>query len=328
MSSSDESLPIFKRKMGFMSCVPKRIKHYMVGNVLGKGSYGKVYEAWDEETQHICAIKVIKKRHLSCIPGGEHNVQSEVEILSRLKHKCIIHLLDHFTDEEKIYLVFEHGGGGSLKELLERAPNKRLPLVQARKIFEQILDALEYLHTQNIIHRDLKPENMLFTQDGNLKLSDFSVAVEVDKVCTEADRKCNGTPAFQPPELLTSPQKRPCAFFGPKIDIWAAGITLYMMCIGSFPFEWCTVSTLIESISKASYKIPSWVDPTLADLLKGILNKDPMQRLTLQQIKEHPWMMKKLKKEKVVPLCPFVSSFKCDKERKKPFVPTCQCVVS
>jgi len=329
-TSRDESLPIFQRKRGSILCAPKHVNHYILGELLGEGSYGKVNEAWDEEANRLCAIKIIKKRHLPAIPGGEQNVQREVEILGLLKHKNIISLIDFFTDEErqKLYLVFEHVGGGSLQQLLERAPNKRLPLHQARRIFEQLLDALEYLHSQNIIHRDLKPDNMLFTESGDLKLSDFSVAVQLDKACTNAaHKKCSGSPAFQPPELLTDPLKGPCGFSGTKIDIWAAGVTLYMMCIGTFPFGGTSVCALFENISKACYKIPSWVDPCLADLLKGVLNKDPSQRFTIEQIRQHPWMTKKLKREKSVPMCLAPSAFSCHPD-KQPKMMACQCVVS
>jgi len=329
-TSRDESLPIFQRKRGSILCVPKHVKHYMLGELLGEGSYGKVNEAWDEEAKQLCAIKIIKKRHLPAIPGGEQNVQREVEILRLLKHQSIIGLIDFFTDEErqKIYLVFEHVGGGSLQQLLERAPNKRLPLHQARRIFEQLLDALEYLHSHNIIHRDLKPDNMLFTESGDLKLTDFSVAVQLDKVCANSPhKKCTGSPAFQPPELLTDPLKGPCGFSGTKIDIWAAGVTLYMMCTGSFPFEGTSVCALFDNISKACYKIPCWVDPCLSELLKGILHKDPNQRFTIEQIRQHLWMTKKLKREKSVPICLAPSAF-CDPEYKKAKMVACQCVIS
>lgn len=326
-----ESLPIFQRKRSSILCGHKHVRHYLLGELLGEGSYGKVNEALDEETNEICAIKIIKKRHLPAIPGGEQNVQREVEILKTLQHKSIIRLIDDFTDEErqKIYLVFEHVGGGSLQDLLERAPNKRLPLCQARRIFGELLDALEYLHSHNIIHRDLKPSNMLFTESGDMKLSDFSVAVQLDKISTNAThRKCTGSPAFQPPELLTDPLKGPCGFSGPKIDIWAAGVTLYMMCVGAFPFEGTSVCALFENISKATYKIPCWIDPCLADLLKGILNKDPGQRLTIDQIRQHPWMTKKLKREKCIPMCLAPTAF-CDAaEHKKIKLTGCQCVIS
>jgi len=331
MRSSSEALPIFSRKRNSLLCLKqKQLEQYLLGEALGEGSSGKVIEAFDTKTKELCAMKIIKKRHLPAIPGGEQNVQKEVEILKLLKHPNIISLIDYFTDEErqKIYLVFEHVGGGSLQQLLERAPNKRLPLLQARRIFEQLLDCLEYLHSHNIIHRDVKPDNMLFTECGSLKLSDFSVAVQLDKACTAVHKKCNGCPAFQPPELLTDPQKGPCGFSGTKIDIWAAGVTLYMMCVGTFPFGGTSVCALFENIAKAEYKIPCWVDSTLTDLLKGILSKDPNQRLTIQQIRQHPWMTKKLKREKSIPICLTPSAFQCDAQHNKATTMTCQCVIS
>jgi len=323
LRDAGESLPIFQRKGEFIvGCSSRRVKHYILGDVLGEGSCGKVYEATDENTKELCAMKVIRKRNLLKIPGGLENVQREVEILKQLNHKHCIRLIEHFSDDEKqrIYIVCEHVGGGSIQNLCERAPNKRLPLHQARKLFEQLLDALEYLHSLNIIHRDIKLDNVLLTESGDLKLSDFGAAMQLGKQYDGAAKKCCGSPAFQPPELLSN--KSPCGFYGPKLDIWAAGVVLYMMCIGVFPFEGTSICALFKNISDGLLKIPAWVDPSLSDLIHSILNKDYTQRFSIQQIREHPWMSMKLKREKSLPIVPKVSSFTGDRVK-----PACQCLI-
>jgi serine/threonine protein kinase len=135
----------------------KHVKHYVFGELLGEGSFGKVKEAFDTKTHKLCAIKIIKKRSLQRIPEGEETIEKEVEILKKLHHNNCIHFIDFFADEakQKLYIVCERLGGGSVQQLCERAPNKRIPLNQARNLFLQLLDAMEYLHSQKIIHRDI-----------------------------------------------------------------------------------------------------------------------------------------------------------------------------
>jgi len=297
----------------------KHVKHFILGELLGEGSFGKVKEAFDTRTHRLCAIKIIKKRNLQKFPDAEESIEREVAILKNLHHVNCIQLYDFFVDEEeKLYIVCERVGGGSVQQLCERAPNKRVPLIQARNLFIQLLDAMEYLHSLKIIHRDLKPDNMLLTIDGTLKVSDFGAALQVDKSTTpRGAAKCKGSPAFQPPEIITEKEH---VFSGSKIDIWSAGITLYIMCIGSFPFEGSSVSALLENISNGSYTIPSWVDSSLSNLIQCILNKDHCKRYTIEEIRRHPWMTARLKKEKFVPVAIVPTAFKQD-ERK------CSCTI-
>jgi len=199
--------------------------------------------------------------------------------------------------------------------LCDRSPDKRVPLIQARDLFSQLLDAMEYLHQMKIIHRDLKPDNMLLTVDGTLKISDFGAALEInrDNNASHGAAKCRGSPAFQPPEIISEKQH---AFSGSKIDIWAAGVTLFIMCVGRFPFAGSSVTALLENISNVCFTIPSWVDTILADLIHSILNKEYHKRFTIEEIRRHPWMSAKLIKEKPVPIVAIPTVFKQVDEHK------------
>jgi len=297
----------------------KEVKHYVLGETLGEGSFGKVKEAYDRRNRRLCAIKIVKKQNLNKA-AGEENIQKEVEILRKLHHINCLHLFDFFTNEEKhkVYIVCELASGGSVKQLCDRAPSRRLPLLQARNLFVQLLDAMEYLHSLNIFHRDLKPDNMLLTPDGVLKVSDFGVALFLENnVIPPGSEKCKGSPAFQPPEIIGEQ----CIFSGSKIDIWSAGITLYMMCTGTYPFEGTSMRCLFESISQCHYVIPNWIDPSLTDLLHSILNKDYKKRFTIEEIRMHPWMNSRLKKEKFVPIITTPTSFKEEDQQ------TCGCTI-
>jgi serine/threonine protein kinase len=110
--------------------------------------------------------------------GGELSVQREIAIMRPLKHDNIVELFEDFVDEEKdqLYIVLEYMGSGTLQSLLDRAPGRRLPLNQARKLFANLVSGLSYLHSLKIVHRDIKPDNLLLTTTGELNISDFGCA--------------------------------------------------------------------------------------------------------------------------------------------------------
>ncbi|KAG2463587.1 STK11 kinase, partial [Polypterus senegalus] len=211
----------------------KLIGKYLMGDLLGEGSYGKVKEMLDSETLCRRAVKILKKKKLRRIPNGEANV---------------------------------------------------------KKYFCQLIDGLEYLHSQGIVHKDIKPGNLLLTTDGTLKISDLGVAEALhpfaeDDTC----RTSQGSPAFQPPEIANGLD----TFSGFKVDIWSAGVTLYNITTGLYPFEGDNIYKLFENIGKGDYNIPEDCGPLLADLLRGMLEYDPAKRFSIQRIRQHNWVRKK-----------------------------------
>lgn len=166
--------------------------------------------------------------------------------------------------------------------LLERAPNRILPLCQARSIFTQLLDALGYLHSIGIVHRDIKPDNILINERGKIKLSDFGSAVDL-KV-NDNPKKSAGCVAFQPPEVVSGTQNGASYC----IDLWQAGLLLYIMAVGKYPFDGSALQSLIENISNCSFTIPDTLDSQLADLIRNMLCLKSEERLTIEKINEHP----------------------------------------
>ncbi|KAA8587274.1 hypothetical protein FQN60_016136 [Etheostoma spectabile] len=211
----------------------KLIGKYLMGDLLGEGSYGKVKEMLDSETLCRRAVKILKKKKLRRIPNGEANV---------------------------------------------------------KKYFCQLLDGLEYLHSQGIVHKDIKPGNLLLTTDGALKISDLGVAEALhpfaeDDTC----RTSQGSPAFQPPEIANGLD----TFSGFKVDIWSAGVTLYNITTSLYPFEGDNIYKLFENIGKGDYTVPEECGPLLSDLLQGMLEYDPAKRFSIQNIRQHNWVRKK-----------------------------------
>ncbi|XP_075399839.1 serine/threonine-protein kinase STK11 [Tenrec ecaudatus] len=269
----------------------KLIGKYLMGDLLGEGSYGKVKEVLDSETLCRRAVKILKKKKLRRIPNGEANVKKEIQLLRRLQHRNVIQLVDVLCNEEKqkMYMVMEYCVCG-MQEMLDSVPEKRFPVCQAHGYFCQLIDGLEYLHSQGIVHKDIKPGNLLLTTAGTLKISDLGVAEALhpfaeDDTC----RTSQGSPAFQPPEIANGLD----TFSGFKVDIWSAGVTLYNITTGLYPFEGDNIYKLFENIGKGDYTIPSDCGPPLSDLLRGMLEYEPARRLSIQQIRRHSWFRKK-----------------------------------
>lgn len=265
---------------------PKFIGKYMLGDVIGDGAYSTVKECLDTESLGRRAVKIMEKKRLRKIPNGERNVQLEIQVLKKLDHENLIKLYDvvYKPDKEKLYIFMDFCVIG-LQKLLDSVPNKKLPMHQAHDYFCQLITGLEYLHSRGVIHKDIKPGNLLISDAGLIKITDFGVSQEIDRfnrantiVCS-----CAGTPSFQPPEIAAGKNK--C--YGPAIDIWSSGVTLYNITSGLYPFISESIFTLFDSIAACKYEIPPGTDPVLENLLLGLLQKDPKQRLSIAQIKQH-----------------------------------------
>ena len=150
-------------------CAPVRrqakvIDHYLMGETLGEGSYGKVKECLDIHNLNRRAIKIMKKRKLRRIPHGEDNVKREIWMLKRISHKNVIQLFDVIlnNEREKIYMVMDYCVC-AMHTMLKNAPGNVFPEWQAHFYFCQLIDGLQYLHGVGIVHKDIKPSNLLIS---------------------------------------------------------------------------------------------------------------------------------------------------------------------
>eukprot|EP00761_Pharyngomonas_kirbyi_P014097 gb/GECH01014127.1/.p1 GENE.gb/GECH01014127.1/~~gb/GECH01014127.1/.p1 ORF type:complete len:517 (+),score=118.59 gb/GECH01014127.1/:1-1551(+) len=268
---------------------PKMVNQYMLGEQLGEGAYGKVREAIDSKTLRRVAVKIIKMKKLHKIRHGEESIRNEIAIMRKLNHPNVIQLYEVIHQEEfgKMYMVIEFAGGGSLQQLIDSHPDKRLALDQVKSFFCQLINGLEYLHNQGIVHRDIKPDNLMITPDGVLKISDFGVAQQLNKFDnSDILSQGLGSPAFQSPQIAAGIKE----FSGFKLDVWATGVTLYLLVTGDFPFGGNTVANLYDNIKAGDFTIPDWIQEPLRSLISGMLEMDENERLSVRDIKEHPWL--------------------------------------
>ena len=158
-----------------------------------------------------------------------------------------------------------------------------MPEIEACRIFQQLINGLEYLHKQKICHRDLKPENLLFDSKKNLKIADFGLSNEYIK--GKLGTPC-GSPCYAAPEMVTG-QK----YMGDSVDIWSSGIVLYSMVCGYLPFEDEDQMVLFHKIAKGLFTLPGYLSYKCKDLIKNILVTNPNKRYGFEEIKKHPWFM-------------------------------------
>ncbi|XP_033030165.1 calcium/calmodulin-dependent protein kinase kinase 2 isoform X7 [Lacerta agilis] len=294
---------------GLQDCV--QLNQYTLKDEIGKGSYGVVKLAYNENDNTYYAMKVLSKKKLMrqagfprrppprgakpplegfCQPKGPiEQVYQEIAILKKLDHPNVVKLVEVLDDpsEDHLYMVFELVKKGPVMEV----PNlKPLTEDQARFYFQDLIKGIEYLHYQKIIHRDIKPSNLLVGEDGHIKIADFGVSNEfkgTDALLTNTV----GTPAFMAPETLSETRK---IFSGKALDVWAMGITLYCFVFGQCPFMDERILSLHSKIKSQMLEFPDQPDISdeLKDLIMQMLDKNPESRITVPEIKVHPWVTK------------------------------------
>ncbi|CAL8352814.1 unnamed protein product [Lota lota] len=280
-----------------------QLNQYKLQSEIGKGSYGVVKLAYDEDAGKFYAMKVVSKKKMmkqcgflrrpppqgSCSKPLEplQRVYQEIAILKKLDHHNIVKLVEVLDDpsEDKLHMAFELMTKGAVMDVPTKSPFTE---EQARFYFRDVLLGIEYLHYQKIIHRDIKPTNLLLGEDGHVKVADFGVS----NVFEGSDARLSsmaGTPAFMAPEMMTELEQD---FSGKALDVWAMGVTLYCFVYGKCPFYDEFIVELHIKIKNEPVHFPE--EPTVSEDLKELiilmLDKNPETRITIPQIKLHRWV--------------------------------------
>lgn len=215
----------------------------------------------------------------------EEKVKREIRYSKYFRHPNIIRLYEVIETNNEIILIMEYAPGGELYNLISKG---RLVEDEARRIFQQIIFGLEYLHAHQVAHRDLKPENIPLDEDGNVKLADFGLSnVMRDGIFLYSS--C-GSPNYAAPELINGK-----VYNGASIDIWSSGVILYALLTGTLPFDEDHIPKLYQKIRECKYSLPSILSESAKDLIFRMLQVDPLDRITISEIKNHAWFCCNLK---------------------------------
>ena len=250
------------------------ITHYQVGDVLGVGTVGTVYQAKDRITGREVAIKILLPQILDDSHIGRR-FHREMSILEKLNHPHIVHYLTGGVAGGRPYYVMELVNAGSLRD--ELTIHGHLPWQQACRFGIQICSALQHAHNHGIIHRDLKPSNLFMDESGNLKLGDFGIARDTHQVDLTDAGLTVGTYAYMSPEQICADTN-----VSDKTDLYALGCLLYEIVTGYQPFAGATFARILDQHLKSDpprirYTVPD-APEELEELILQLMAKHPAQR--------------------------------------------------
>ena len=195
-------------------------------------------------------------------------------------HPHIIRLYEVIETASDIYVVMEYVKSGELFDYI--VEKGRLVEDEARHFFQQIISGVEYCHRHMVVHRDLKPENLLLDSRANVKIADFGLS-NVMRDGHFLKTSC-GSPNYAAPEVISGK-----LYAGPEVDVWSCGVILYALLCGSLPFDDENIPNLFKKIKGGIYTLPSHLSPGARDLIPRMLLVDPLKRITIPEIRQHPW---------------------------------------
>ncbi|KAF0695284.1 Aste57867_13901 [Aphanomyces stellatus] len=258
---------------------------YQLGPVIGSGRFGKVRRATHRLSQQVVAMKIYNKAQVK-VDDQIDLIRKEIDIMKEIDHPNVVRLYEILETSEYILIAMELCEGEDLGKLITR--RNRLNEATARAIFQQLIEAISYLHRNNIIHRDIKPDNV-FIQDNCsplvVKILDFGLG---SRDVVEPSKKLSafcGTPAFMAPEIIFQE-----SYDGKPVDAWSLGVLLYLMTVGKIPFDAKSTQALYKKILAGAFEIPTSISAELRDLLTNILVVDSNNRMRIEQIRHHPWL--------------------------------------
>jgi len=252
---------------------------------IGKGAFGEVWKVTHENSQKVYCIKILNKRDIF-EQKLINQINKEISIMYIVNHPYSVKLVNHFEDNDKLYLIMELASNGNLYNLIQKSKKdkvKNLELI--KKLIIQTIEIIKYLHSLNIIYRDIKPENLLLDKDYNIKLCDYGWATYITpgKFLTVY---C-GTPEYVSPEML---KKYP---YNEKVDIWALGVLIFELVFGYAPFASNFNEDRYNNIKAGKINWPNDLNNEyndIKDLIEKILKINPKERISLDEIENHSWL--------------------------------------
>uniref|UniRef100_A0A7S0RDU7 non-specific serine/threonine protein kinase n=1 Tax=Pyramimonas obovata TaxID=1411642 RepID=A0A7S0RDU7_9CHLO len=261
--------------------------HYIRGKELGRGQFGITYLCTHMETREQYACKSISKKRKICTKEDAEDVRREIAIMHHLSgHENIVSMKESYEDKENVHLVMEVCTGGELFDhIIEMG---HLSERRAAKTFRSIMTVVAQSHALGVMHRDLKPENFLLkdkSSDAAVKATDWGLSVFFAP--GQKYKDIVGSAYYVAPEVLKKN-------YGPEIDVWSAGVILYILLSGVPPFWAETEGGIFEAVRRGVYDLNAkpWdkISNTAKDLIRKLLVHDPKKRLTAAEALQHRWL--------------------------------------
>ncbi|XP_039023325.1 serine/threonine-protein kinase SAPK2-like isoform X2 [Hibiscus syriacus] len=261
---------------------------YEIVKDIGSGNFGVAKLVRDKWTKELFAVKFIERGHKI-----DEHVQREIMNHRSLKHPNIVRFKEVLLTPTHLAIVMEYAAGGELFERICIAG--RFSEDEARFFFQQLISGVSYCHSMKICHRDLKLENTLLNGSTapRVKICDFGYSKS--SVLHSQPKSTVGTPAYIAPEVLSKEE-----YDGKIADVWSCGVTLYVMLVGAYPFQDPNdpknFGNTIGRILSVHYSFPDYVRVSVEckHLLSRIFVVNPEKRITIPEIRSHPWFLKNL----------------------------------
>ncbi|KAL3828247.1 hypothetical protein ACJIZ3_017049 [Penstemon smallii] len=260
-------------------------REYRVSEEIGRGKYGVVYRCHSAATGHCHAVKSIDKRLIQNDAVDSRCIRNEAKLMQLVSgHPNILRVFDIYEDSEFLHIVVEYCGSNDLYQRISTRPV--FSESDALHVMIPLMEAIAHCHSRGVAHRDIKPDNILFNNYNELKLADFGSAE-----CFQNGGLMSGivgTPYYVAPEVVAGRE------YNEKVDVWSAGVILYIMLSGFPPFYRESAKDIFEAVLRANLRFPRSVFGSVSseakDLIRQMLCKDVSRRLSADQVLRHPWM--------------------------------------
>ena len=258
-----------------VSKLPKDFKienRYRIEKKLGRGGFGTVYKAWDNNTDCWKALKVIDnifyddKRVIA-------DLKHETKLLIELHSLYVVRIFDVHLNGEIRFIDMEYIEGGDLEDLLLSFPNRKIPEKKVTKLIEQISKGMSDIHKHRIIHKDLKPQNIMLTKSGDIKIMDFGISETFRSSKSRLkDTSKSGTPVYMSPEHLLGRD------VGKESDIWSFGVMIYELLSGKQLYSGQSYTDILTQIERNRFEAIPGISDKINFLIKKCLQYDYKDR--------------------------------------------------
>ncbi|CAB4392721.1 unnamed protein product [Rhizophagus irregularis] len=279
------------------------VAQYQLGNCIGKGQFGAVYRALHLGTGQMVAVKRIKLE--GKMSDEIEQLMHEVELLKSLSHPSVVKYEAFIMTDDHINIILEYVENGSLLHTLKSFGAFPEKLVGSYVV--KILEGLVYLHTKQVVHCDLKAANILTTKNGNVKLSDFGVSLNL-KMMEHVSTEVAGTPNWMAPEVIELKGASTAS------DIWSLGCTIIELLTGKPPYsDLLAMTALFRIVEDDCPPLPENMSDDLTDFLKQCFHKKPSMRPTARDLFKHNWIrsnwaLKELRTQESLPFLRRITS--------------------